>query len=497
MAFPQKANCVAYWSFDGGNSIDVTGNANTGTDTSVTYSAANGIISNGAAYNGTTGKTAIANSASFSFGTGSFSFSAWIKTSVQGSIWGGRAAGTGPQVGVDGTGKLYSDGVGTAGVTSSVSVATGSFVHIALVWDRGGALLRTYINGTANNTVALGATTATEAITKYIGDEGSPGNLYGKFNGSIDEVGFWNVALSSSDITSLYNGGAGVGYNSGAATTSVSYLVVAGGGQGGGQGGGGGAGGMLTGSSTISSGVSYSVTVGAGGSTGSGQAVGANGANSIFGGITSTGGGGGGSDPTAGQNGGSGGGGADTGLAPISPGTGIVGQGKDGGTGNNSAGHFPVLGGGGGASAVGGNATSSVSGAGGAGSASSISGASVTYAGGGGGGIDSRAGGSAGGGGAGGGGAGGAGGAGSAGTANTGGGGGGSGYNGSVVPTAGAGGSGIVIIAAPTGAITSATGGTKTTSGGNDIWTFTASGTWVPTFSAAAIVRASFLLKMI
>jgi hypothetical protein len=41
----------------------------------------------------------------------------------------------------------------------------------------------------------------------------------------------------------------------------------------------------------------------------------------------------------------------------------------------------------------------------------------------------------------------------------------------------GAGGKGIVIIAAPIGAVT-ATGGSHTTSGGNDIWTFLSSGTW-------------------
>ena len=63
---------------------------------------------------------------------------------------------------------------------------------------------------------------------------------------------------------------------------SVSYLVVAGGGGGGGnQGGGGGAGGLLASSATLSSGVSYSITVGAGGAgdSSAGAAGGTNGTN--------------------------------------------------------------------------------------------------------------------------------------------------------------------------------------------------------------------------
>lgn len=151
-------------------------------------------------------------------------------------------------------------------------------------------------------------------------------------------------------------------------------------------------------------------------------------------------------------------------------------------TGNNG-------GGGGGDSANGSNGINGGlgnirGGAGGAGTSSSISGASVTY-GGGGGGPGQNFGGAGGGAGAG---AGGASGAGSNATANTGSGGGG-GYS----AAGGTGGSGIVIISAPQGLIT-ATGGTHTTAGGQDIWTFTASGTWVPTVK---LFGGAFLLKML
>ena len=271
----------------------------------------------------------------------------------------------------------------------------------------------------------------------------------------------------------------------------ASYLAVAGGAGGGGAlgglyaaGGGGGAGGYQTSTFILSTLNTYSITVGAGGTSGTQTADGGNGGNSVISGtglttVTSVGGGGGafngsGGSPRNGQNGGSGGGSSGAGGTG---GTATSGQGNNGGSVTTNTGGGP---GGGGAGAVGTSLGSTTSGgAGGNGLASSISGSSVTYAGGGGGGGYSP--GSAASGGSGGGGAGGASASnGTAGTANTGGGGGSGGGTPTGGSTAGgAGGSGIVIIS-----YTSATprfvGGTLTTSGGNQIHTFTSSGTLSP-----------------
>jgi len=197
-------------------------------------------------------------------------------------------------------------------------------------------------------------------------------------------------------------------------STTVDYLVVAGGGGGGtgpspgpatGHGGGGGAGGYRESSgaasgcytaSPLGSGVSaiavpvqdYPITVGGGGAGGN-FGAGTNGANSIFSSITSTGGGSGATLSGNGNSGGSGGGGGQLGPAggagntpPVSPPQGQNG-GAPGGP-NTSSG-----GGGGGAGAVGQTGTGSgscgVGGIGGNGVASSITASSVTRAGGGGG----------------------------------------------------------------------------------------------------------------
>jgi hypothetical protein len=287
---------------------------------------------------------------------------------------------------------------------------------------------------------------------------------------------------------------AAFGWTTGASGVTATYLVVAGGGGGGGGlAGGGGAGGLLTGTASLNPTLSYTVTVGAGGSAGiANTSDGVNGSNSVFNSITSIGGGGGasvtsgGGTARAGLAGGSGGGSSGaTGGSAAAVGAGTSGQGNNGGAGITS-GVFGG-GGGGGAGAVGATGKNTGTGAGGNGLASSISGSSVTYAGGGGGGSDTTAasGGTGGGGNSGAASAG----VGVAGTANTGGGGGG-GAGGGAGGNGGSGGSGIVIISY-VGAQQFG-GGVVTSSGGNTIHTFTTSGTLVPVtpLSASYLVVA-------
>jgi hypothetical protein len=236
------------------------------------------------------------------------------------------------------------------------------------------------------------------------------------------------------------------------------YLVVAGGGAGGGSNnaGGGGAGGLrstvtatggggsLETALSVSSGVNYPITIGAGASGRNTAGLAPNGSNSTFSTITSVGGGGGfGGDlnTTSGADGGSGGGNNYARSTNASNGT--ANQGYSGGVGEGTVSPFRA-GGGGGAGETG---NSNGLGFGGDGVAVSISGSSVTYAGGGGGGINTGTSATT---------SGGAGGGGNgannvstaaqSGTASLGGGGGG-GTNAN--PTSGNGGSGIVIIRYP------------------------------------------------
>lgn len=259
--------------------------------------------------------------------------------------------------------------------------------------------------------------------------------------------------------------------------TVAQYLMVAGGGGGGGtEGGGGGAGGLLSGSQTLVTGTTYTITVGAGGA---GQlGTGSNGSDSTAFSLTAVGGGGGGHGQGGGATNGGSGGGAAGYNNTTAFGLGIAGQGNNGGSGSAS-GNFGG-GGGGGAGGVGQAGGTTAGGNGGVGLQSSITGTATYYAGGGGGGIYfSGSGGTGGlGGGANGGNT-------SnatpapSGTANTGGGGGG-GANVSGFQTGGTGGSGVIILSIPTSEYTGVTTGspTITTSGSNTILKFTSSGTY-------------------
>ena len=277
---------------------------------------------------------------------------------------------------------------------------------------------------------------------------------------------------------------------------SLSYLVVAGGGGGGGWGGGGGAGGLLSGSiDPVTSGSTFTMTVGAGSAggqlsqTAGGYVQGVDGTDSSLAGtgyttVTATGGGGGGRHNSStvdnGRDGGSGGGaGMNSGGSTGAGGSGIAGQGFDGGAGGGASTYYYRGGGGGGASQVGQNGNGySAGGEGGSGSLSSITGTSVRYAGGGGSHTDRRGGGGVAPGGPGGGGAGGgyqpdthAG----DGTANTGGGGGGSyGYANS---HQGGGGSGVIVVSYDSGSL-SGVGGLRIYNNSKIAHIFNSSGTF-------------------
>ena len=211
----------------------------------------------------------------------------------------------------------------------------------------------------------------------------------------------------------FYNGSSWNATSANTFETPISYLVIAGGGGGGGSRGGnypgsaGGAGGYrnsygaeLSGDSSstetplgIIKGTSYAISVGGGGSLGTGVDGGVHptaGNDSQFGSVTSTGGGARASGINPSSNsvgagtGGSGAGGRGSGTGW----SGYANQGGDGGNGSTSSSAYGA-GGGGGASGNGSNGSGSAGGAGGNGLTSYITGTGVTRAGGGGGGSHS------------------------------------------------------------------------------------------------------------
>jgi hypothetical protein len=299
--------------------------------------------------------------------------------------------------------------------------------------------------GLWSNSAAITSITLTPNAGSFV--QHSTATLYGVTSSAYGAKATGGIITS--DANYYYHTFLASGTFTPTSNITADYLVVAGGGgsyrdaSGGGAGGlrctvgATGGGGSLESALSLTASTNYTVTIGAGG-TGA-----ANGSNSVFSTITSTGGGYGNDYEGNGASGGSGGGaGWDADAPDNAGGAGTTNQGYAGTKGfrvgaPTSSG---AAGGGGGAGAAAGSASTGTGGAGGAGVQTSISGIATYYAGGGGGwgGTNGGAGGNGGGGAGYGGSA--STGAGTNGTANTGGGAGGArGQNQS-------GGSGIVIV---------------------------------------------------
>ena len=199
-------NLVSYWKLDG-NSTDGVG-SNNGTDTSITYSAGNGKIVQGAGFNGSSSKIVFTSSASLTPAT--FTISAWIY--ITGTppnaytIYGADVSYGGIVFKVDNSRKLAVDKSNMVNILAGTNlVPINQWVHVLCTYTTGTGVCNAYINGTLDKT-----TTNAQTFTQVAQTIGKNWNEY--FSGALDEVGLWNRALSAAEVTSLYNGGAGLAY---------------------------------------------------------------------------------------------------------------------------------------------------------------------------------------------------------------------------------------------------------------------------------------------
>lgn len=97
--------------------------------------------------------------------------------------------------------------IGSATALESVaSMSTNTWYHVGFTYD--GVDINAYINDVEVATTTYTGNFPTGNLA--IGQERSISGRY--FDGEIDEVGIWNRALTSAEITQLYNGGTGITY---------------------------------------------------------------------------------------------------------------------------------------------------------------------------------------------------------------------------------------------------------------------------------------------
>lgn len=185
-----------------------------------------GKINQGAGFNGTTSKIVISDAASLK-PTGNFSVAGWFKTSLADTsqfIFQSYSRITkvaGFDISINGAdGKLrFLSGKNTGttentdwdDVYSASAVNDGNWKFFAAVYD--GTYLNLYVNDSAVRQTSWANNPAYDAGNNVrIGCYNAQSTDEIFMNGSIDEVGIWSRALTSGEVTSLYNGGSGLAY---------------------------------------------------------------------------------------------------------------------------------------------------------------------------------------------------------------------------------------------------------------------------------------------
>lgn len=200
---------VLYLNFNNTLLGDSSGQTNSisqsGSPTSATGKLQNGISFNGSQY------LTVSNSSNLNFGSGSFTFAAWVKSSFAAEIQGIATKGNGSfnqgaegfEIRSQGTLLEFTRSSGQAGVIPKRlqywGVSPNTWTHVVATFDYNTGAANLYINGSS---------VATQTFS------GSFNDFYdlkigagrdGIFNGNIDEVHVYNRALSSSEVQDLYS----------------------------------------------------------------------------------------------------------------------------------------------------------------------------------------------------------------------------------------------------------------------------------------------------
>lgn len=203
-------NLVSYYKLDesSGNASDSVG-SNTLTNANVTYATEK--INNGAVFNGSNAQLTSASNATLSF-TNNFAIAFWFKATnlSQSNVY---LLNQNNQYAilweyVNDTIEFFAGGfTGTDPRTGSgISIGDTNLHYIVYTYD--GTTWEGYKDGANVFSTARTFSLASSANVFTLGSSNGANYL----NGALDEVALWNRKLSSTEITTLYNGGAGNQY---------------------------------------------------------------------------------------------------------------------------------------------------------------------------------------------------------------------------------------------------------------------------------------------
>lgn len=216
-------NLQAYYKLDeaSGNASDSSGNGYTLTNNgTLPYAAA--LINNGGSYDATAKFLNLDSNLGVTNNDSPISISFWFKLKSEpasGSFyqfiyWTIRNGANENQYAIY---YYLSGGVYhliTPGGDSTGALGTTNWYHVVFTYD--GTNQTTYINGTQTSNLVASAQGGAGSSVSYIElgryRDGNDNILSRYPNAYIDEVGLWSRTLTSGEVTSLYNGGAGLAY---------------------------------------------------------------------------------------------------------------------------------------------------------------------------------------------------------------------------------------------------------------------------------------------
>ena len=90
-------------------------------------------------------------------------------------------------------------------------MSTGTFYMWTIVWDAPNNLVTVYKNASSFATISLSGNESADTTSNNL-TLGRQNNATNYTNGVVDEVGIWSRALTSAEVTTLYNAGSGNQY---------------------------------------------------------------------------------------------------------------------------------------------------------------------------------------------------------------------------------------------------------------------------------------------
>ncbi len=202
----QASGLVGYWKFDEGSgttTADASGNGNTGTlyNSPIWQTGSNCKEGSCLSFNGTNSFVRILNSSTINPGTSNFSTNVWYNTnSLSGILYNKESLYETETASECGQAGCYAWQPAWAWRGSGFNAVTGQWIMMTMVYDHANQYL--YKNGVLVYSTPLTGDMGTNGNNLTFAARSDGTSAF--FNGALDEIRFYNRALSAAEVQNLY-----------------------------------------------------------------------------------------------------------------------------------------------------------------------------------------------------------------------------------------------------------------------------------------------------